>query len=158
VAQLNPRALGSLFVASNHLQVCGGGNLTRFHNINWVISLQTADLSSRQKGRPTETRPQLSDSILPTGSNIWSQVPKRAGHQDILTDWPSVVSNFNFDFEKSVYIQKVLRLFNTITVFRGFPWSQSKFWVRTQVQHHTACFTCSPPNGNIKIFALMYTS
>jgi hypothetical protein len=45
----------------------------------WVIALQTADPFSRQRGRPTETRPQ------PTGSNIWSQVPERARHQNILT-------------------------------------------------------------------------
>jgi hypothetical protein len=35
-------------------------------------ALQTADQSSRQRGRSTEIRPQLSDSNLPTGSNIWS--------------------------------------------------------------------------------------
>jgi hypothetical protein len=46
----------------------------------------TADPSSHQRGHPIETRPQLSDSNLPTGSNIWSQVPELAQHQDILTD------------------------------------------------------------------------
>jgi hypothetical protein len=39
-----------------------------------VITLQIADPSSRQRGRPTETRPQISDSNIPTGSNIWWQV------------------------------------------------------------------------------------
>jgi hypothetical protein len=36
----------------------------------------------------------------------------------------------------------------------GFPWSQSKCWVGTQIPRCTACFPCSPPNGNIKNFAL----
>jgi hypothetical protein len=43
-------------------------------------------------------------------------------------------------------------------VFRRFPWSQSKCWVGTQIPRCTACFSCSPPNGNTKSFALMYTS
>jgi hypothetical protein len=34
--------------------------------------------------------------------------------------------------------------------FRVFPWSQSKCWVGTQIPRCTACFSCSPPNGNIK--------
>jgi hypothetical protein len=46
----------------------------------------TVDPSSRQRGRPTETRPQLPDSNIPTGSNIWSKVTEWARHQDILTD------------------------------------------------------------------------
>jgi hypothetical protein len=41
---------------------------------------------------------------------------------------------------------------------QGFPWSQSKCWVGTQIPRCTACFSCSPPNGNTKHFALMYTS
>jgi hypothetical protein len=49
------------------------------------IALQTADPSSHQKGCPTERRLQLSDSNVPAGSNIWSQVPEWARHQDILT-------------------------------------------------------------------------
>jgi hypothetical protein len=50
-----------------------------------VIALQTADSSSRQRGPPTETGPQISDN-LPRGSNIWSQVPEWARHLDILTE------------------------------------------------------------------------
>jgi hypothetical protein len=42
-----------------------------------VTALQTADPSSRQRGRPTERKPQISDSNIPTGSNIWPQVPQR---------------------------------------------------------------------------------
>jgi hypothetical protein len=53
---------------------------------HWVIALQTAGPSSRQRGRPTETRQQLPNSNVPTGSNIWSQVPEWARHEDILTD------------------------------------------------------------------------
>jgi hypothetical protein len=41
-----------------------------------VITLQIADPSSRQRGRITEARPQLSDSNNPTGSNTWPQVPQ----------------------------------------------------------------------------------
>jgi hypothetical protein len=55
---------------------------------HWVITLQIADPSSRQRGRPTETRPQISDSNIPTGSNIWSQVPQGCSiprHTDRLT-------------------------------------------------------------------------
>jgi hypothetical protein len=47
---------------------------------------QEIDTGSRQRGRTTETRQQLSDKI-----NIWSQVPQWARHQDVLTDRPSVV-------------------------------------------------------------------
>jgi hypothetical protein len=54
---------------------------------HWVIALQTADPSYRRRGRPTDTRQQLSDSNLPTRSNVWSQVSEWAWHQDILTDW-----------------------------------------------------------------------
>jgi hypothetical protein len=53
---------------------------------------QMTDPTSRQRGRPTETRQQLSENILPTESNIWSQVPEWARYLDILTDWPSVVT------------------------------------------------------------------
>jgi hypothetical protein len=59
---------------------------------HWVISLQIADPSSRHRGRHTERIPQLSDSNIPTGSNIWSQVPQGCStsrHTDWLTDWPT---------------------------------------------------------------------
>jgi hypothetical protein len=36
-----------------------------------VITLQIADPSSRERGRITEMRPQISDSNTPTGSNIF---------------------------------------------------------------------------------------
>jgi hypothetical protein len=42
-------------------------------------------------------------------------------------------------------IQKVLRPANLIKVFRGFPWSQSKCWVGTQIPRCTACFPCALP-------------
>jgi hypothetical protein len=32
--------------------------------------------SSRQRGRPIDTRLQISDSNIPTGNNIWSQAPQ----------------------------------------------------------------------------------
>jgi hypothetical protein len=54
--------------------------------------------------------------------------------------------------EKSVCIRKVLRPTNSIKVFRGFPWSQSNCWVGSQFPRCSVCFTCSPPNGNFKIF------
>jgi hypothetical protein len=55
----------------------------------WVSTLQISDPSSRQRGRPTETRPQISDSNIPTGSNIRSQVPQGCSlprHTGWLTD------------------------------------------------------------------------
>jgi hypothetical protein len=56
----------------------------------WEIALQIADPSSRQRGRPTETRLQISDSNIPTGSNIWAQVSQGCSiARD--PDWPSVV-------------------------------------------------------------------
>jgi hypothetical protein len=58
----------------------------------WVITLQIADPSSRQRGRPIDVRPQISDNI-PTGNNIWSQVPQGYSiprHTDWLTDWLTV--------------------------------------------------------------------
>jgi hypothetical protein len=44
---------------------------------------------------------------------------------------------------------------------QDFPWfslvqGQMLSWY--QIPRCTACFTCSPPNGDIKNFALMYTS
>jgi hypothetical protein len=44
------------------------------------------DPTSRQRGRPTETRQQLSEKNLGAKSNIWSQVPEWARYLDILTD------------------------------------------------------------------------
>jgi hypothetical protein len=57
---------------------------------HWATTMQIADPSSHQRGHPTETRPEISDSNLPTGSNIWSQVPEWARHQNVLTDRPTV--------------------------------------------------------------------
>jgi hypothetical protein len=45
-----------------------------------------------------EGAPQKQDGNLPAGSNIWSQVPEWARHQDILTDQPSVVKKLDFDY------------------------------------------------------------
>jgi hypothetical protein len=56
--------------------------------IEWLYS-KTADPSSHQRGRPIETRQQLSDKNLWTGCNIWSQVPQWARNQDILRQWQS---------------------------------------------------------------------
>jgi hypothetical protein len=54
---------------------------------HWVITLQIADPSSRQRGRPTETRPQISDSNIPTEVISGRKSHKGARYQDILTDW-----------------------------------------------------------------------
>jgi hypothetical protein len=51
------------------------------------------DPTSRQRGRLTETRHQLSDKNLRTESNIWSEVPEWARYLDILTDWLTVSCN-----------------------------------------------------------------
>jgi hypothetical protein len=40
---------------------------------------------------------------------------------------------------------------NLIKIFRGFPSSKSKCCVGTYIPRCTACFPCSPPNGNFKI-------
>jgi hypothetical protein len=42
------------------------------------------DPASRQGGRPTETRQQLSDNNFRTESNIWTQVPELARQLDVL--------------------------------------------------------------------------
>jgi hypothetical protein len=39
-----------------------------------------------------EGAPQRQNSNFQTENNIWSQVPEWTRHQDILTDWPSVVT------------------------------------------------------------------
>jgi hypothetical protein len=57
---------------------------------------QMTDPTSRQRGRPTETRQQLWENNLRTESNIWSQVPRVdsiSWHTDWLTDRPTVNSN-----------------------------------------------------------------
>jgi hypothetical protein len=52
---------------------------------HWMITLQIEDPSSRQRGRPTETRPKISDSNISTGSNIWCKSHK--GALDTKTYW-----------------------------------------------------------------------
>jgi hypothetical protein len=52
--------------------------------------------------------------------------------------------------------RKVLLPANSIKVFRGFPWFQSKCWIVIEIPRFTACFTFSPPNGNIKNFDHMW--
>jgi hypothetical protein len=48
----------------------------------------------RKQTRPLvrEGAPQRQHSKFQTENNIWSQVPEWTWHQDILTDWPSVVT------------------------------------------------------------------
>jgi hypothetical protein len=57
----------------------------------WVIALQTANPSSRLEKAPHRSKTATSDRNLQSGSNIRSQVPEWARHQDIMTDWPSAV-------------------------------------------------------------------
>jgi hypothetical protein len=64
---------------------------------------QMTEPTSRQRGRPTETRQQLSGNNLRTESNIWSQVPEWTRYLDILTDWPSVVKWLRLREQKSSY-------------------------------------------------------
>jgi hypothetical protein len=64
---------------------------------HWVITPQIADPSSRHRGRPPNTRPQISDSNIQTGSNILPQVPQGCSirrHTDWLTVSRKVTSNF----------------------------------------------------------------
>jgi hypothetical protein len=44
------------------------------------------DPTSRQRGRPTETRQQISENNLQTERNIWSQIPEWARYLEIMTD------------------------------------------------------------------------
>jgi hypothetical protein len=60
--------------------------------------------SGRQRGRPTEIRLQISDSNIPTGSNILSQVPQGWSiprHTDWLTDWLTVSRKVTSTFGSS---------------------------------------------------------
>jgi hypothetical protein len=58
---------------------------------------QETDPTSRQRGRSTETRQQISDRII-----IWSQVPQWARHQDVLTDWPLVVTWLHLQLQSDI--------------------------------------------------------
>jgi hypothetical protein len=76
---------------------------------HWVITLQIADPSSRQRGRPTEGRPQFSDSNIPTGSNIWPQVPQGCSisrHTDWLTVTHKVIPNSEFPGGMLEYLRR----------------------------------------------------
>jgi hypothetical protein len=53
---------------------------------------QMTDPTYHQRGRPAETRQQLSENNLRTESNIWSQAPEWARYLDIRADRPSVVA------------------------------------------------------------------
>jgi hypothetical protein len=51
-------------------------------------------VTDRRQTRPLvrEGAPQIQQSNFQTENNIWSQFPEWTWHQDILTDWPSVVT------------------------------------------------------------------
>jgi hypothetical protein len=79
--------------------VCG--KIVKDKNVNvhtdkWLdCELQRTDPTFRQRGRPTETRQQISDPNAWKGSNIWSNVHKVGStprHTDWLTDWLSAVN------------------------------------------------------------------
>jgi hypothetical protein len=58
------------------------------------------------RGRPTDTRPQISDSNIPIGSNIWSQVPQGCSiprHIDWLTVSRKVISTLTLNINN--YLQ-----------------------------------------------------
>jgi hypothetical protein len=84
----------------------------------FMIVLQTAYPSSPQRGRPTETRLQLSYSNIPTGSNMWSQVLEWARHQDILTDRQSE-SNFDFRFRSFCLTQLYFNI--SLLFYSNYP-------------------------------------
>jgi hypothetical protein len=55
-----------------------------------------------------EGAPQRQYSNFQTENNIWSQVPEWTWHQDILTDWPSVVTwLWLFEVSQCVWIRKL---------------------------------------------------
>jgi hypothetical protein len=63
------------------------------------------DPTSRQRGRPTETRLQLLNNNLRTESNIWSQVPEWARNLDILTVRRNVTSTSTLTILKGLIPQ-----------------------------------------------------
>jgi hypothetical protein len=65
-----------------------------------VITLQIADPSSRQSGRPKDTRPQISDSNFRQEVMSGRKSYKGALYQDILTDWLTDSQSWSsFDFD-----------------------------------------------------------
>jgi hypothetical protein len=91
---------------------------------HWVIALQTADPSSRQRERPTETRPQIPDSNIPTGSNIWSQVPQGCSIPR-RTDWLTVTRKVTLTWTESTSIQGRCEgdIYSAGSLRRGYPQS-----------------------------------
>jgi hypothetical protein len=55
----------------------------------WVITLQSADPSSRQRGRLTETRRKFQTATFRQEVISGRKSHKGARYQDILTDWPT---------------------------------------------------------------------
>jgi hypothetical protein len=80
----------------------------------WVIALQIADPSCRQRGRSTETRLQLSDSNVLAGSNLVTS--SRVGSTPRHTDWLTVsrkVTSTSIVLQASMLFQvtDLLRMF-----------------------------------------------
>jgi hypothetical protein len=62
----------------------------------WLAVSCNVTSTSRHRGRPIETRQQISENNLRTERNIWSQVPEWARYLDILTDWSTAVTWLRF--------------------------------------------------------------
>jgi hypothetical protein len=52
--------------------------IANFNDILFCTCMKGNVKETFQRRRPTETKQQIRDSNLPTGSNIWSQVPEWA--------------------------------------------------------------------------------
>jgi hypothetical protein len=91
---------------------------------------QMTDPTSHQRGRPTETRQQISENNLRTESNIWSQVPEWAWNLDILTDRPSVV----------MWLRLWLQLQAQISPPRHTDWLSVIMWL--QLKLHQISHLC----------------
>jgi hypothetical protein len=99
----------------------------------WIFKyyLERNDPPSSQRGCPTETRRQISNSNIPTGSKSH----KGARYQDILTDWPSVVKNLTWPplwssgkgsrlkYQRSGFDSRCYKIFWDVVGLEGRPLS-----------------------------------
>jgi hypothetical protein len=67
-------------------------------------------LTDNRQTRPLvrEGAPQRHNSIRQTVTNIWSWEPEGARHQDILIEWPSVVTRRWFWLSRTAPVEKIL--------------------------------------------------
>jgi hypothetical protein len=69
-----------------------GGNKTKLKEKNLTMDNYCWQLLTRDRPDLSSERAPNKDNTAKFRINIWSQVPRWARRQDILTDWPSVVT------------------------------------------------------------------